>query len=215
MDVARARALAHIHTHTHTATVTFADQIKHLSRDWSCFGAQSLVGTTAGWKHRFWPVNREGRTCGESALALKYSRSSSAGAARVWVVPADPGFCVSTEPGLAHSGSNASPRASRPLRARSPPWFPAPPPVCPRAAACLRSGCLLCPHEEQRCHPRPRAISPRLALTLCDLHLEPCAAQHATLLHPTGKRALLLCAARAVRVCARARSLAHRCRDQH
>lgn len=66
---------------------------------------------------------KHGRTDSQSTVGLKYSRSSSAGAARAWVAPAGPGFCVWAEPDPVRSGSTASPRASRPLRCPSPPWF--------------------------------------------------------------------------------------------
>lgn len=122
------------------------------------------------------PDIKHGRTDSQTAVGLKYSRFSSAGEARASVVPADPGFCVSAELGLLRSCSTASPQVSRPLRAPSPPWFLYFSLSSSRLSACLRSRCLLYP---QKVHRRPRlfAISPRLALPLSDLHLQPNRAQ--------------------------------------
>lgn len=139
--------------------------------------------------------NTEGRTVSQWSVFRKYSRSSSAGAARASVVQADPGFCVSAEPGLVRSGSIVNPRASRPLRAPSPPWSP--------SCSCLSSSYRLPPlrsffnvSSQGALPPAPvRHFPLYLALTLSDLHLQKLhdllnvysAAREAAPLHPMAR----------------------------
>lgn len=187
MDVAHKPTRTHGRTQRErqgaSATVMLVTKMK-TPESWRGYETASEHGSASGRltaakikkKNRRYRLSgiKHGRTdsqpASQPAVGLKYSHSSSAGAARAWVAPADPGFSVWAEPGPVRSGSTSSPRASRPLRAPSPPWSFS---FCRLSSSCR---CLLYPHKAPL-RPRPFAMSPRLAHTLGDLHLQPDRAQ--------------------------------------
>lgn len=122
----------------------------------------------------------------------KHSRFFSAGAVRAWVTPANPVFYVWVAPDPSRSDSSATPRAIRPLRAPCPPcrvlFFYCPSSSCRQESPVSPSPATTAVSSSQG------AITPRLALALNDLHLQPrvvkCVPQHSAprqllLLHPT------------------------------